>query len=176
MTHSIEPAKTGRAKCRGCNRPIPKDELRFGERVTNVFGDGETTLWFHLQCAAFKRPETFLEALAGRNDIRNASVLAAAADEGLRYRRLPRLHGAERAPTGRARCRACRQPIARGTWRLPLVYFEEYRFEPSGFVHASCAKEYFGTADLIERVRYFSPELTEQDLRELAEACGSSVA
>src|SRR5690606_16278598 len=63
MTHSIEPAKTGRATCRGCNRPIAKDELRFGERVTNVFGDGETTLWFHLRCAAFKRPETFLEAL-----------------------------------------------------------------------------------------------------------------
>jgi len=73
MTHVIEPAKTGRAKCRGCDRPIAKDELRFGERVANAFGDGETTLWFHLQCAAYKRPEPFLEALEGRADIACAS-------------------------------------------------------------------------------------------------------
>ena len=176
MSHVIEPAKTGRAKCRGCDRPIAKDELRFGERVANVFGDGETTLWFHLQCAAFKRPEPFVETLEGRADIENASELAAAAQEGIRHRRLPRLNGAERAPTGRARCRSCRQPIARGTWRLPLVYFEEYRFEPSGFIHAGCAADYFGTTDLLDRVRYFSPELTEPDLRELAKACASRVA
>jgi hypothetical protein len=54
-----------------------------------------------------------------------------------------------------------------GVWRIPLVYFEEFRFEPSGFVHASCAREYFETTDLIERIKYFNPNLNAGDLDDL---------
>jgi hypothetical protein len=170
MAHVMESAKTARAKCRGCDRRIEKGEIRFGERVPNVFGEGDTTLWFHLRCAAYKRPEPFLEALP-LNEIAGAEELAQAAQAGIEHRRLPRLHGAERAPTGRARCRCCRQAIERDAWRLALVYFEEYRFEPSGFIHASCAAEYFGTTDVVERVRYFCPDLDEQALESLRSAC-----
>ena len=180
MPHRIEPAKTGRAKCRGCDRPIAKGKLRFGERVPNVFGDGETTLWFHLRCAAYKRPVPFLEALSDHDGFEGEELdtehLSAEARQGIEHRRLPRLNVAERAPTGRARCRSCRQPIQQGTWRFGLVFFEEYRFEPSGFVHAGCARDYFGTADVLERARYFSPDLTEADLRELASACSSPMS
>ena len=63
MAHVIEPASSGRAKCRGCGERIAKDALRLGERLPNLFGEGEMTLWFHLPCAAYKRPEPFLEAL-----------------------------------------------------------------------------------------------------------------
>src|SRR5690606_25705384 len=119
----------------------------FGERVANVFGDGETTLWFHLRCGAYKRPESFLEALAA-HDVADADALRTVARLGAEHRRLPRLNGAERAATGRARCRSCREPIEKGSWRLPLVFFEEYRFEPSGFIHARCAAAYFGTPDV----------------------------
>jgi hypothetical protein len=49
VPHVIEPASSGRAKCRGCDRPIAKGELRFGERQPNAFGEGEMTLWFHLR-------------------------------------------------------------------------------------------------------------------------------
>lgn len=172
MAHLMESAKTARAKCRGCNGRIEKGDIRFGERVPNVFGDGETTLWFHLRCAAYKRPEPFLETLPGHeNEIDDAEALAEAARAGIAHRRLPRLNGAERAPTGRARCRCCRQTIERGSWRLALVYFEEYRFEPSGFIHAGCASEYFGTADVIDRIRYFCPDLNEQELESLRIAC-----
>jgi hypothetical protein len=38
---------------------------------------------------------------------------------------VPRLHGAERAASGRASCRSCRELIGKGEWRLPLVFFEE---------------------------------------------------
>src|SRR6478736_6926755 len=61
MPHVIEPATSARAKCRGCDQKIDKGELRFGERQPNAFGEGEMTLWFHVPCAAFKRPEPFLE-------------------------------------------------------------------------------------------------------------------
>lgn len=125
------------------------------------------TLWFHLTCAAYKRPEPFLEALIQREDVENRDLLASAAEFGIAHRRIPRVNGAERAPSGRARCRRCKKLIERGLWRISLVYFEEFRFEPSGFIHARCAGEYFETTDLIERVRHFSPQLSANDLDDL---------
>lgn len=169
MPHVIEPASSGRAKCRGCDQKIAKGELRFGERRPNAFGEGEMTLWFHVRCAAYKRPEPFLEALANAN-LENANLLASAAEFGLAHRRVPRVNGAERAPSGRARCRSCKELIERGLWRIPLVFFEEFRFEPSGFVHAACAGEYFETTDLIERIKHFSPQLSASDLDDLKRA------
>lgn len=172
MPHSIEPASSGRAKCRGCGQPIIKGELRFGERLPNAFGDGEMTLWFHLNCAAFKRPAPLLDALAVdiADPIPRRETLEATAQFGIANRRVPRIDGAERAPTGRARCRSCRELIARSAWRIRLVYFEEARFEPSGFVHAECASEYFGTGELIDRIAHFSPNLGPEDLAELSRA------
>ena len=167
MPHVIEPASSGRAKCRGCDQKIAKGELRFGERQPNAFGEGEMTLWYHLMCGAYKRPEPFLQALESQKDIQNRAQLVSVAEFGIAHRRVPRVNGAERAPSGRARCRSCKQLIERGTWRIALVYFEEFRFEPSGFIHASCAREYFETTDLIERIRYFSPHLSTDDLDDL---------
>ena len=63
MPHTLEPASSGRAKCRVCGQKLAKGEIRLGERQPNPFGDGEMTLWFHPSCAAFKRPEVFLEVL-----------------------------------------------------------------------------------------------------------------
>src|SRR5947207_3050798 len=68
MPHVMEPATSARATCRGCNQKIAKGELRFGERQPNAFGEGEMTLWFHLACAAYKRPEAFLEVARESTD------------------------------------------------------------------------------------------------------------
>jgi hypothetical protein len=171
MAHVVERAPSGRAKCRGCGKPIAKDELRFGERLPNPFAEGEMTLWFHPLCAAMKRPEPLLELLATPTALDpRREELEALARPGIEHRRLPRVDGAQRAPAARARCRACRETIARGEWRIPLVYYEEGRFQPSGYVHATCAREYFGTVALIDRVRHFAPELESGDLAELAAA------
>ncbi len=168
MAHVIEPATSGRAKCRGCGRKIPKDEPRFGERFPNPYGEGEATLWFHPSCAAYKRPEPLLETLrADPTVVENGAALLAASEFGLEHRRLPRIDGAQRSPTGRARCRCCRDLIAKDDWRIALVFFDEARFQPSGFIHAPCAGDYFGTTDLIERVRHFSPELEPRELEAL---------
>lgn len=167
MPHVIEPASSGRAKCRGCGQKIAQGELRFGERQPNAFGEGEMTLWFHLMCGAYKRPAPFLEALANQKDVEGHERLEAVAGFGIAHRRVPRVNGAERAPSGRARCRSCKQLIERGAWRIALVYFEEFRFEPSGFVHATCAGEYFETIDLIERIKHFSPNLNANELDDL---------
>ena len=168
MAHKIEPASSARAKCRGCGERIAAGELRFGESLPNPFADGEMTLWFHLDCAAFKRPEPLLETLEGRSEpLEGQERLMAEARQGIAHRRLPRVDGAGRAPTGRAQCRSCRAPIDKGAWRIALVFYEEGRFEPSGFVHAGCAQAYFETTDILPRVRRFSPALREEELAEL---------
>jgi len=186
MAHVIEAASSGRAKCRSCDQPIAKGELRFGERQPNAFGEGEMTLWFHLPCAAYSRPEPFLETQTAASADTGTEVgsgaapaavpeaqleqLAEAARFGIAHRRVPRLHGAERATSGRAHCRSCRELIAKDEWRLPLVFFEDYRFNPGGYLHARCARNYFETTAILDRVRHFSPELREAELAEVAGA------
>jgi len=168
MAHVIEPASSGRSKCRGCGEKIEKGVLRFGEELENPFADGMMTHWFHLDCGAFKRPEPLLETLEGREDrLDGEDSLELEARKGLEHRRLPRVNGAERAPSGRAKCRACREAIAKDAWRVPLVYWEEGRFEPSGFIHARCVGDYFETTDVMARVRRFSRKLSEGELEEL---------
>ena len=170
MPHVIEPARTGRAKCRGCGQFIAAGTLRFGERVPNAFADegSETTLWFHVPCGAYMRPDAFLETLAATAEtVPDRERLERGATLGVAHARLPRATAAGRAPSGRASCRQCREPIAKDSWRISLVYNEEGRFVPAGFVHIGCARAYFETTDLMDRVRYFSPALTEADLAEI---------
>lgn len=167
--HVIEPASSGRAKCRGCGQKIEKGALRFGEKLENPFADGDITHWFHLDCAAFKRPEALLETLEAREQpLDGQEQLIATARKGMEHRRLPRVNGAERAPTGRAKCRSCHETIAKDSWRIPLVFYEEGLFSASGFVHARCAGAYFETTELLPAVRRFSPGLSEEQLEELA--------
>jgi hypothetical protein len=177
MTHVIEHASTGRAQCRGCGEKIVKGDLRFGEKEPNAFGEGEMTLWFHLPCAAYKRPEPFLERLGSvkaeevaTDELGVAHALKPAAEFGITHRRLPRLDKADRAPTGRARCRNCREAIAKDSWRIGLVFFEEYRFQPSGFIHAACAEEYFGTTEVLDRIVHFNPILSPEELGSIGAA------
>ena len=184
MPHVIEPAASGRAHCRGCGAAIARAELRFGERNPSPFGkggEGEATMWFHLLCAAYKRPATLLETLAALPMDAPLSAaererLERAARASLAQRRIPRIDGAERAPSGQARCRACRQMIARGAWRIRLVYFEEGRVTPGGSVHLACGRAYFESDALLERILHFSPDLGLDERAELTRAAEAEVA
>jgi hypothetical protein len=172
MSHVFAPASSGRARCRGCGRPIARGELRFGERLPNPFADGEMTLWFHPACAAYKRPEPFLEALAqAPESVPDRERLERAARASLAQRRLPRIDGAERAPSAQAKCRHCRQPIERGSWRIRLVFYDEGQFSPGGFVHLDCRQAYFETGDILEHLLHFSPALTDAEREALRRAC-----
>jgi poly(ADP-ribose) polymerase-like protein len=173
MPHVFEPAPTGRAKCRGCDRLIAKGEMRFGERMPSPFAEGEMTLWFHPLCAAYKRPEAVLQALAEASEgVPDRQSLEEAARPQTAHRRLPRVDGAERAPSGHAKCRSCRQSIERGTWRIRLVFFEAGRFLPGGFVHLDCRQAHFEGNDVMDAMVHFSSDLDDDARRELALACG----
>lgn len=169
MAHVFELAASGRAKCRGCGRALQKGELRFGERLPNPFAEGEMTHWFHPACAAYKRPEALLEGLESAAQVPDRDDLERRARASLAQPRLARIDGADRAPTGQAKCRQCHDPIERGSWRIRLVLYDEGVFSPGGFIHAACRQAYFEAADILEQVLYFSPALVEADREALRE-------
>ncbi len=170
VTHLFEPASTGRAKCRGCNQPIQRGELRFGLRLPNTFGEGEMTLWFHPLCAAYKIPEQLTEALQTNDTVPDRERLEKAAQRSLAHERVRRIDGAEQAPSGQAACRHCHEPIEKGSWRLRIVFYREGMFSPGGYIHLRCAKAYFEADGLLDPVLHFSPALGEPERQALASA------
>jgi hypothetical protein len=170
MPDLVAPSPSARAKCRGCGRPIDKGELRFGEADANPFGEGETHRWFHLRCAALKRPERFGPMLETMPDAPDREALEAYVKSSLEHPRLVRVLRAERAPSGRAHCRHCREVVEKGALRIALEIWEDGRFNPMGSIHATCAPSYFGTRDeLMKRVELASPDLPQADLAEIAD-------
>jgi hypothetical protein len=170
VPHLFELATTNRSKCRGCKQGIAKGELRFGESLPNQFGEGEVTHWFHPMCAAYKRPEPLLEALRSAVEIPAREALERAAGTNLAQHRLARIDGAERSPTSQAKCRQCKEPIEKGSWRIRLVFHEEGVFSPGGFIHIACRQPYFETTDIVDPVLHFSPALSAEDRTELEAA------
>lgn len=166
----IEPAKSGRANCRGCGRAIVRGELRFGESLSNPYADGESVYWFHLVCAACMRPDKLGPLLDNCNQpVADPQWLRQSVSAGLRHGRLPRLLRAERAPSGAARCRHCRERVGKGSWRLALQMFEEGRMQSIGTIHLECAHAYFGTVDIIDRIERLTVNLNSSDLEEIAQ-------
>jgi hypothetical protein len=164
MSGIFEAAASGRAKCRGCAQPIKRGEMRFGERLPNPYAEGEMTLWFHPACAAYKRPEPLLEALiTGGSELPDREALERAARSSLAHPRLARIDGAERSRSGQAACRSCRLPIERDSWRIRLVYYEDARFSPAGYVHIDCRMVYFETDEVLEHLLHFSAGLSDAE-------------
>lgn len=174
----IQPASSGRAKCRGCGVTIKTGELRFGESAPNPYAEGETLAYYHLRCAACFRPEKFLPCLQAQDpaQIREFDELQATAEVGIAHPRLVRLQRAERAASARAKCRHCHEPQEKGSWRLALHVFEDGRFSPMGTLHVTCAPAYFGTRDLAERIRTLTPDLDAASLAEIEQQLAQAAA
>lgn len=172
----LDAAPNGRARCRVCATGIAKGALRIGEIAPNQFAEGDTTYWFHAACAARRRPLVFRAALeGGAADEPAAEVPAAAqlveevriAERGAAHPRLARLTALERAASGRARCRHCRENIEKGQWRCVLTIFNAGRFDPIGFCHLSCVHDYVGSRVTTADVQHLAGALSETDQQEL---------
>jgi hypothetical protein len=134
------------------------------------------TLWFHPLCAAYKRPQPLLEALdqttesgADQESLRRAVL------RSVTHPRIPRIDGAEKSRSGQAKCRHCHEPILRESWRIRIVFYEEGRFAPGGYVHLGCRTAYFETDEVLEPVLHFSPTLSETERAELIRAFDTDV-
>jgi hypothetical protein len=137
--------------------------MRFGASMPNAFGGGEMTLWFHPLCAAYKFPDAMLE-------IADSEAHKSAALKCKEHPRLTRIGGAERSKSGQASCRHCQEAIEKGSWRIRIVYNEEGRFSPGGYIHASCSRPYFETDHVLEPILALTPGLTDPDRQELSAA------
>jgi hypothetical protein len=169
MAETIEIAKTGRARCRACRQAIEKASLRFGEEQPSQFAEGMQWVWYHLPCAAKKRPaqvKTALSAFEGEVPDR-AQLEASLAEADTAASAFPH---AERAPTGRSRCLHCREPIEKGALRVAIERELEYGAmgrTGAGYLHPHCAAAYLKEPDLAAALRRNSRGLAESDLAEL---------
>jgi len=178
MAHLIEEAKSGRAGCRTCRKPIAKGELRFGEEVENQFADGgETThRWHHLSCAAGSKTDELRATLAGYvgiPDEQRAELERLMADADAK--KPPPYPHADKAPTGRAKCQGCGETIAKGEVRVAVEREIERGMtvtKGAGYLHPRCAAAYVeqngGThEELTEALRANTRDLSEQEMEKL---------
>src|SRR3954471_10306591 len=157
MPDRIEVASSGRARCRACRRAIGKGEERFAEAAPNPIAEGETQHYYHVGCAAERRPRPFAALLATLNPPRaDLEAWAGAAALALAHHRLERLGVLERAKSARANCRACREPIEKESWRVALQPIEEGRMAAWGFLHLRCVANYAGVKPSPERLLRYS--------------------
>jgi len=148
--------------------------MRFGEQVENAFGEGLATHWFHLMCAAEKRPEKLAAAVATYTDeLPERATLDSVIRSGIDNPKLTTVRRGERASSGRARCQHCRELIEKGALRVAVEREEESAMAALSYVHAKCAPEYLGSSGLFEKLRRTSPDLSQQDLSELSELVGA---
>jgi len=165
MPDRIELATSGRARCRACRRAIDKGSERFAEAVPNPAAEGESQHYYHLACAAERRPKAFAGLVPSLDPPRpDLAPLAEAAALTLAHHRLERLGGLERAKSARAACRQCREPIEKDAWRVALQPIEDGRLATWGFVHLACVANYAGIKpDLGRLTRYTDLEPTDRE-------------
>ena len=182
MANHIEEAKSGRASCRTCKKPIAKGELRLGVEAANAFGDQPSMHWHHLTCAASKLPKELEEAMKSYSgEIANKAELEQQMADAIAkgHAKPGGLPYADRAPTGRARCMQCQTAIAKDALRVAVEREIEVGMQvqtSAGYLHPACVPAYLEAKggnkdDLLVGVTNNS-RITEADMAEVVTAIG----
>ena len=177
MANHIEEAKSGRASCRTCKKTIAKGELRLGIEAANAFGDTPSMQWHHLLCAAAKLPAELQEALkAYVGDVPDRDALDKAMADAIAsgHAKPAGLPYSDRAPTGRAKCMQCAEPIAKDTLRVAVERELEVgatMTTGAGYLHPACVSAHVEAKDgdkeeLVAAVRTNS-RLPDEDLEKV---------
>jgi hypothetical protein len=147
MANVIEEAKSGRAACRTCKKPIGKGELRLGVEQITQFSDTPSMQWHHLLCAAAKLPAELTAALGEfHGTVPNRDELDKAMGDALKKGNakpggFPYI---DRAPTGRAKCMQCEEPIAKDSFRVAVereIDTGTMVTRGAGYLHPKCVDE-----------------------------------
>lgn len=174
MANVIEEAKSGRASCRTCKKTIAKGELRLGVETQTQFSDTPSMQWHHLLCAAGKMPGELKEAMAAYTGaIPNKPELEQAMADAMKkgHAKPAGFPYADRAPTGRAKCMQCEEPIAKDAFRIAVereVDTGSFVTRGAGYLHPKCVAENLENTggsldDMIEGLRANS-RLAAEDL------------
>jgi poly(ADP-ribose) polymerase-like protein len=164
MANVIEEAKSGRASCRTCKKTIAKGELRLGVETQTQFSDTPSLQWHHVLCAATKLPDELKAALAEYpGEVPNRAELEAAMAEAAKKgaAKPAGFPYVDHAPTGRAKCMQCEQPIEKGALRVAVereLTIGANVTRGAGYLHPACVAgnlENVGGSvdDLIEGLR-----------------------
>ena len=162
----LEAARSSRSKCRTCRRKIEKHTLRLGILLEGPFGTGY--LWHHLTCAARRRIEDVEAAYAQQAfadglavpPLSELQALKEKAEKELAARKQPPY--AERAPSGRSKCKHCDEAIAKGALRIVLArevsFGSQVRESPIN-VHVGCVQAELGAEDCVTERDGFEAQL-----------------
>ncbi len=182
MANHIEEAKSGRASCRTCKKTIAKGELRLGIEAPNAFGDAPSMQWHHVRCAAAKLPAELKEALASfEGDVPDRAeldqLMAEAYAKG--HAKPGGFPYVDRAPTGRAKCQQCGEPIAKDSFRVAVERDIEVGAavqRGAGYLHPGCVTAYLeanaGSKDELVRALETNSRIPETDLADVITALG----
>lgn len=174
MAHMIEEAKSGRASCRTCKQTIAKGELRLGEEVPNAFAEGEMTYhWHHPACAAKKKPAALKQALETTTlDIPNKEELLQTIESSGKAEKPSSFPYAEQAPTSRSSCISCGDKIEKGDLRVAVeteVNTGSFSRKGAGYLHPACSIDHTEDADLFDKVKANSLNLSPSEMETLEE-------
>ncbi|CAG0918266.1 unnamed protein product [Notodromas monacha] len=160
LPYRAEYAKSGRASCKKCNTKIDKDDLRLAVMARSARFDGMQAHWFHMDCffprkAGMKTEEiAHFEQLRWEDQERIRKRLEAGGDapssaKGKKGKGKAAAGGlndfcVEYAKSGRAKCVACTEPLAKDEVRLGKKDYDSetaLRFGPTfRWYHILCFK------------------------------------
>jgi hypothetical protein len=174
MANVIEEAKSGRASCRTCKKPIGKGELRLGIETMTQFSDTPSMQWHHLLCAAQKLPAELKGALQEyAGDVPDRGELDKAMEDAIKKGNAKPggFPFVDKAPTGRAKCIVCEQPIEKGAFRVAVereIDTGSMVTRGAGYMHPGCVAENLenvggSVEDLLDGLRKNS-RITEAEL------------
>ena len=147
MGNVIEEAKSGRASCRTCKKTIAKGELRLGVETQTQFSDTPSLAWHHVLCAAARLPVELKAALAEYpGEVPDRAGLEAAMTEAMKKgsAKPAGFPYVDRAPTGRAKCMQCDQPIEKASFRVAVereLTIGANMTRGAGYLHPACVAE-----------------------------------
>lgn len=169
-SYVLEGARSSRSRCKVCRRAIQKGTLRLGVLIEGPYGTGY--LWHHLTCAARRKFEDVEEAYRQQawTNAKTPPGRVPELDELQKIRqdaaqrrkdRKPIPH-AERAPSGRAKCKLCDQPIEKDSLRVVLgrgvTFGSQVRTAPIN-VHPRCVAEALAADDCTTEIENFEQAL-----------------
>lgn len=182
----IEAARSSRSKCRTCKRKIEKDMLRIGILLEGPYGTGY--LWHHLNCAArrrFEDVEAAYEEVSWADDVKvppldELKKLQEAAEKKKADKK--ESPWAERAKSGRSKCKNCDEAIEKDSWRVILdrevEFFGQTRTTQVN-IHPACVAAELSSDDCPTEVDGFEDALRENcagsgddDIKEIMKAIG----
>jgi hypothetical protein len=190
----IENARSGRSKCKTCQRKIDADILRIGVLVDGRFGQGY--MWHHLTCGAKRLLEQVEEAYEQEawlnakvppdpEDLPSLEKLRSLAEKAGEEREKKEkakktIPYAEIAPSNRSKCKQSGEAIDKGAVRIILGmeanFGNQTRVAPyavlpqhleQALMEPDMGPEEEGLADALrENSRDIDPELLEQTIAE----------